>query len=388
MPKPSSRTLVVLSASLLSMVLGSVHAFSVFLEPLEQLFGASRSNVSMTYSLALVSLTIAVLVGHRVFSAIPSGLFAAVVCLVAAAGATLAAYANTMLGVWLGYGLVFGAANGFGYAFGLQISAQVNPGREGATMGIITASYALGAFVSPPLLSWVVSIGGFQWAMLGLAACLVLIAPICFSLFRKSGFQFQTGEKSTNSGPVSARSLVWLWLGYGAGVAAGLMAIGHATGIAKSAGLLQSLWIAPMMIAIFNMVGSFVGGWLADRVRHVLLLACLSIMSSLTLVFLALNDSAVATLLGLGIVGLTYGALIAAYPASISKMFGVLQGTRIYGRVFTAWGAAGLFAPWFAGFLFDLSGDYSVALGTAALLGFISAAAMFVLLKSKDQVRD
>ena len=45
---------VLLATSLVSMVLGSVHAFSVFLELLEVMFGTSRANVSLTYSFSLV----------------------------------------------------------------------------------------------------------------------------------------------------------------------------------------------------------------------------------------------------------------------------------------------------------------------------------------------
>ena len=51
---------VLLATASVSAVLGSVHAFSVFLIPIEQAFGASRSAVSLTYSFALVALTVAV----------------------------------------------------------------------------------------------------------------------------------------------------------------------------------------------------------------------------------------------------------------------------------------------------------------------------------------
>ncbi len=60
--------LALVSASLLAATLGSVHAFSVFLIPLESSFETTRSMVSLTYSLALVALTVAVLLGHHVFS--------------------------------------------------------------------------------------------------------------------------------------------------------------------------------------------------------------------------------------------------------------------------------------------------------------------------------
>ena len=285
----------------------------------------------------------------------------------------MAGQSSSMFGVWVGYGIIFGAANGFGYGFGLQMSAQASPGREGLAMGIVTAFYALGAFGAPPIFSWVVDLGGFQWAMYVLAAALILILPICMLLLMYSGGEFQAEESDPTIGSVSIKLTALLWLGYGTAVAAGLMAIGHATGIASSAGLKSNLWLAPMIIAIFNMAGSFIFGWLADRMRPDFLLSGLALVSAIALMLLSMIDGISFALFGLGVVGLTYGALIAAYPAVISKLFGVLRGVKIYGRVFTAWGTAGLLAPSFAAVLYDSSGSYSVALFVAAALGVISA---------------
>ena len=166
-----------------------------------------------------------------------------------------------------------------------------------------------------------------------------------------------------------------LWVGYGTGVAAGLMAIGHATGIVESAGLNAMLWIAPALTGIFNMGGSFLGGWLADRLRPGRLLPALALLTTFALLLLWAGGSVTAALVGLALVGLSYGATIAAYPAVITKMTGPEDGPRIYGQVFTAWGTAGLFAPWFAGLLYDRAGDYALAFVIAAGLSLLSAGA-------------
>ena len=384
MPKTNS-LLVLLSASLLSLVLGSVHAFSVFLEPLEARFNASRSATSLTYSLALVSLTLAVLFGHRIFSRWPAGLLVAGVCLLASSGALTAAYAPSLTVVWLGYSLLFGAANGLGYGFGLQIAAQANPGREGIAMGIVTACYALGAAVSPALFTWAMSLGGFSAAMLGLSAALLATAPVSAALMVKADARFSAAADDSAKKPAPSRRIALLWFGYGAGVAAGLMAIGHAAAIAKSLGFTGAPWVAPVLIAVCNMCGSFAGGWLVDRTALAKLLAGLPLTSAAALALLALDINSAVALLCLGITGFTYGAIIAAYPATIAKMFGTLDSPRIYGRVFTAWGSAGLCAPWLAGYLFDRTGGYSAALTTAAAFGVVSAGAVLLLFFREDR---
>ena len=52
---------------LVTFVLGSVHAFSVFIAPLEALLRLPRAEISLIYSLALVALTVSVLVGYRIY---------------------------------------------------------------------------------------------------------------------------------------------------------------------------------------------------------------------------------------------------------------------------------------------------------------------------------
>ena len=126
---------------------------------MEAAFGASRAAVSFTYSLALATLTLAVPFGHRFYAAWRPATFVSSLVLLAAGGAFIASLAPSLFVVWLGYGVLFGAANGLGYGFGLQLAAQANPGREGLAMGIVTAAYALGAAVSPPLFALAVDGG-------------------------------------------------------------------------------------------------------------------------------------------------------------------------------------------------------------------------------------
>lgn len=49
------------------------------------------------------------------------------------------------------------------------------------------------------------------------------------------------------------------------------------------------------------------------------------------------------------LVGFAYGGIIATYPAAIAILFPGEDGPLAYGRIFTAWGTAGLLAPWLAG---------------------------------------
>ena len=362
---------VVIAVSLVSAVLGTIHAFSVFIDPLEASFAASRSAVSLTYSLALVSLTSAVLVGPRLFGRWSAAAFIAGACAFAALGAVVAALAPSLPMVWLGYSLIFGAANGLGYGFGLQLAAQVSPGREGFAMGVVTAAYALGAALSPALFE---GAGGFTNAMLGLAAALAVAGAVSAIMLR--GVRFAPGS-AAGGAQAPAQEQILLWLGYFGAVLAGLMVIGHAAEIARSFAAPAPAWVAPMLIAIANLGGSIACGRAADHVPGGRILIALAAATAATAFALASLGGAV--LVALALVGFCYGGAIAVFPAVIAKRYGMAASARVYGRVFTAWGAAGLAGPWLAGALFDRSGDYDAALFTAAAVGLAGAAAFSLL---------
>ena len=384
---PQNGKLILFASMLLMVVLGSVHAFSVFLEPLETRFEASRSSVSLTYSLALITLTAIVLFGHRLYGLLKPRWFMSVVCLLAATGTFIAASANQLFFVWIGYSLLFGAANGLGYGYALQISAQANPNSKGLAMGLVTASYALGAALSPWPLAMALSKFGFATAMMGLGLTALLIMPVIMFAYHRGHAHLELPKAKNNAKNIpenqSRYSIILLWLAYGSAVTAGLMAIGHATGIAQESGVSTHLILAaPIILAVFNMSGSLLGGWMADRFSARLVLTILPLISAISLSALSQLIQGSAALIGLAAIGFIYGAIIAIYPSVINHWYGDIAGIRVYGKVFTAWGFAGLFGPWLAGKLYDQYTDYSIALLVAAAAGLLSAYIAFISFKS------
>ena len=84
------------------------------------------------------------------------------------------------------------------------------------------------------------------------------------------------------------------------------------------------------------------------------------------------GDGTVAVAM-VAIVALSYGAVIALYPAVVHDRFGVDGYPSAYGRIFTAWGTAGLVGPMGAGLLFETNNAYHVPILLAALAAAGSA---------------
>jgi len=360
---------------LVTFVLGSVHAFSVFILPLEALLVLPRSDISLIYSFALVAITLSVLFGYLIYARLAAWLLVLLTCLVAALGLVLAATASNWWLLFLGYSVLFGGANGVGYGFTLQLAAREMPENKGFAMGAVTAAYAVGSIVFARIFSAQIESTSVAAAFMALATGLVgcgLVAALLMYLVKAN----YGGSKAVSDEPgqrLDNRRVGLFWLAYMLSVFAGLMAIGHAAGIAISKGsnTEMSVWCA-MIIGIGSATGGFLAGWLVDRWPAPRFLIGLPLLSAASLLLLGFTVAEPLVMLLFALVGFSYGALIAIYPVSISNEFGDL-GAKAYGRVFTAWGFAGLVAPWSAGLIYDIQADYKLALVAASITALLSA---------------
>ncbi len=369
------------AAVILTTVLGSIHAFSVFVIPVEITLGAGRDAVSLVYGIALASLTVGVLVGPRLWQVASPPVVAATAFVLAAAGSALAAV-PALPALYLGYGGMFGFAVGSGYGFALVIVNHALSGRRGMATGVVTAVFALGAMAASFLFREAIALWSYQAALLGAAGFFLFCAVAVAVLLVRSGLTIAWPARQTGPAPKSAATpgFFCLWLGFGSGSMAGLMALGHAAAVMEHHGADPVLVTAGVMVITgTNACGSFAAGWLADRglTRQVML--GLPLLAIAGLLWLATTPAGTATIAGLAIIQIAYGGVIAVYPIATTALVGPLQAARVYGLAFTSWGIAGFAGPWIAGLLFEGSGGYTSAFIAAACVAAVSCLAVVPL---------
>jgi predicted MFS family arabinose efflux permease len=369
----NSNRLTLLASMLVTLVLGSVHAFSVFVAPLENLLLLPRAEVSLVYSLALVMLTLAVLLGYRIYRLLSPAWLVLTTCLFATAGLALAAQASDWGMLCLGYSLIFGFSNGVGYGYCLQLVGRTMPEVKGFAMGAVTASYAVGSVVFAQVFAWRIAAAGVESALLTIAAALVVCGIAAATMLRIARTSYEIPAVDRGHGETGSAEVALFWIAYMASVFAGLMAIGHAAGIALSRNAtLELSTLAAITTGVGSALGGFASGWLIDRFSVRRLMIGLPLLSAVALLAMASSREAFAVVALLSLVGFCYGTVIAVYPVAISDRFGE-RGPEAYGRVFTAWGFAGLAGPWSAGWIFDWRGGYEAAMLSAAGIAVLSA---------------
>ena len=253
---------------LVTFVLGSVHAFSVFLAPLEVKLGLPRAQISLVYSFALVAITLSVTVGYRVYAALPAWWLVAITSVTAAAGLGLAAAAVNWWMLFAGYSLAFGTSNGIGYGFSLQLAGKAMPTARGFAMGAVTAAYAVGSILFAQVIAWRIGAASVGSAFAAIGVAVLLFGLAAAVMLRFAGARYDTPRQGRGAMPqaLAAADLWRFWFAYLTAVFAGLMAIGHAAAIAQTRGASVELatWTA-MIVGVGSALGGFVAGWLVDR---------------------------------------------------------------------------------------------------------------------------
>ena len=370
----NKQSFVVIACLLITFCMGSLHAFSTLIENIELQIDVSRMASSLVYSTALICVTVAVFFGHILYRQLSPLLIIFLIASLPLIG-ILISNTGSWIGWIIGYGIFFGFASGLGYGFSLHaVSSVVSSQKLGLALGSVTASYAFGAVVFsiiyPLLFNQFTFIVGY---IIGVSILSIVVIVALF-LFRSSRIELTLKANSSINNQENSPKFFRLWLGYFLGVFAGLMTIGHAVPMIKATG--GSITIAITGITLMSLGSGVAGvyaGWLSDRFGCKRPLVVILIINSIALFSLTIFININLTLILMILVASLYGAVIAIYPTLVSNIFGPDKSAWAYGRIFTAWGFAGLASPFLAGWLFDQSNQYNSSLLVAFILSILSA---------------
>lgn len=362
--------------------IGPLYAWSLFIEPLEALLSQSRASISGVFSIANVGFTIGLLVGPLSYGRVPLAALSLLTIVMGASGLLIAATTPlTLWGIWIGYGGLFGLANGLGYSLCLQIVHTALPKRAGLATGVIVSSYALGSIGWSPFLSWSIAEYGPATTLLGAAAAAAVIGCTAHAILMWSGatLKVERAPVQRSKGPTRLAPIIVLWLSFLFGSITGMLTIGHASPIVSAqGGSSAASALAVSLVTVGNFVGRFGGGWTSDRISPRLTTAAFQALAATAAAVALLWPGIGSALVMLFVVGCGYGWMSGAYPVIIAHAFGASAVGRIYGYVNTAWGFAALSAPYAAGALFDITANYTVALAIAGIAAMCASAVLTI----------
>jgi OFA family oxalate/formate antiporter-like MFS transporter len=357
------------AATALNAPLGSLYAFSVFLQPLEALLGLHRADLAIVFAVAAAGFGAGMILAPSVYGVAPTPLVVLACAATSTLGIALAATAGGLAQLAIGYGVCFGAGGGAAYIVVQQIVNLAVTGRHGLVNGYVVSLYPAGAMIAAPLFGWGIRALGVRATLGGLAAVLAVTGLISAWLTARSGVTLAaTTGVSALRADERRRPVFWrLWLVFFLAASAGLMVLSQAAGIITAYGGSAPLAVyGTTFITATIAAARLGGGWMVDWLAIPSVAAGAHAVALAGSVALTLWPGPAISVIALALVGLGYGLISGVTAAAVAVYWRRALYGRMAGRIYMAWCAAAIVLPITAGRLFDLTHGYGTAVLIAA----------------------
>lgn len=363
--------------------IGSVYAWSVFTGPLQEEIGWSLSDVSLTFSLAILFLGLsAAFMGHFVEKYGPraSGLISTTFF---AAGMVIAGYAVQIETLWLlylGYGVLGGIGLGIGYITPVSTLVKWFPDRRGMATGLAIMGFGFAAMIASPAMEYLMTTFSIPTTFYVLAAVYFIVMLLSSLYLEKppEGYhpksdQIDEEEKKkattdlvqlTANQAIKTRRFYFLWIMLFINITCGIAILNVAspmsvemTGVSAAAAAL----IVGIM-GVFNGGGRLAWASVSDYIGRPNVYTLFFGIQIVMFALLPLISNPFLFSVVLFIIMTCYGGGFASIPAYIGDIFGTKQLGAIHGYILTAWSAAGLAGPLIISKVYEITSSYTMTL--------------------------
>ncbi|MET3924931.1 MFS transporter [Devosia sp. 2618] len=260
-------------------------------------------------------------------------------------------------------------------AFGRSVPAE----KRSLIFGVATAASSFGQFAFAPISQGFINAFGWQSALIYLAFALLLIIPLSYALRGRT--ENTTGEADLPF--MEALSKAW---GYGSYrlLVIGFFVCGfhlafinvHLPAYLVQCGLSPEVgsWTIAV-IGLFNIVGSLLAGYLGGRLPKQLLLASIYLLRAVAIgAFLLIPVSETTAYAFAASMGLLWLSTVPLTAGLVSLFFGARYLGMFYGLAFFSHQLGSFVGVWLGGYVYDVTGSYSLVWYLSIVLGLASAA--------------
>lgn len=274
-------------------------------------------------------------------------------------------------------------------------------------MGIVIAGTGVSGFITPPVVSHLISIYGWRlsYLIMGLAVGSIVISAAMFLREAPQQIGVSSDKRrvsktvydrnrenimSSNAKSFSFRKALrtktfWLlgltqfMVGFGL-----QMIMVHIIAYVQENFKLSPINAATVLstIGIASIVGKLVMGAASDRIGKRTALAISTLIEGIMIIGL-MNSNPWTVYIFAGIYGFGYGGHVPQFPALTREFFGLPRMGVILGAATIFYGAGGALGPFLAGHIFDKTGNYVDAFTLGAMAMFLAAGSVVFLKKPK-----
>jgi OFA family oxalate/formate antiporter-like MFS transporter len=380
---------IAVAGVLLQMALGAVYAWSVFRIPLAKQFHWSISQVTLTFTIAIMALGFASFFGGLWLKRVGPRVVAMTGGALYGAGVFLSSFSyHGLWWLYLTYGVIGGIGLGFSYIVPISVLVKWFPDRRGLMTGIAVGGFGAGALITAPIATRLIqSVGVLHtFAYLGIAYLIISVASASFLQNPPEGWtpdgwkpgKKQSAQKSNNDFTLGEAVRTWqfwaLWLLLFLNTSAGISIISQEAPMFQEFAKITAIVAAGMVgiVSIGNALGRVFWAWISDLVGRKATFAVMFIVQ-LVLFWLLPGFHSVTSVTVLAFfILMCYGGGFGTMPAFAADYFGPGNVGSIYGLILTAWGFASAFGPLLIAHLRQTSGAYTSGLHIIAIVMAVS----------------
>ena len=378
---------------------GLVYAWSVLSTPIAQEFTDwTKAQLSLTFTIAMTLFCIGCLVGGLLAGRVKARINVWAAGILFLAGFLVAAETQSVVVLYLGFGVLGGFASGLAYNAVMSTMMAWFPDKGGLISGILLMGFGIGSFVIGKVYQALTpgEIGGWRISFKVFAVILCVVMIVCGFFFRKPGADFQPpvpAEKKVSGNRVEGldvgpgimlkRPAFWMYYLWAIFLsAAGLALVSQASGIAMEVGPeINAGTIATVvgLISVMNGAGRVFFGSLFDKKGYrVTMLLDMAVYILAGIILAAAIRSGSFSLVGVGFIvgGFAYGCVTPTNSAIIRSFYGPTHYPVNFSIINTNLIIAS-FGSTIAGSLYDSSGSY---LSTIFMLLLVTVIGFFCFL--------
>lgn len=375
---------------------GTYLAFGVFLKPVIADLGWNRSMTSGAFSLAMVIQGLIGIAMGGLTDRLGPRLVMTLCGFFVGAGYMLMSQIGDVWQLYLFYGVIVGIGMGGGFVPLASTIGRWFVKRRGVMTGVVVGGLGIGTLIGPPIASWLISIYDWRVSYLVIGGAVLVIVMAISQLLRQEparmgllpygvGHSEGKGAKFSIEGFSLKESLklrqFWLifimMFCFGFAVFAVLVhLVPHATDLGITATVAATILAASGALDIIGRIGL---GSAADRIgnRQIFVISFILLAAALFLVVPATEIWML--LLFAAAVGVSHGGMGAAEAPLAAEYFGLKSHGLILGVIALGFTVGGAVGPSVAGYLYDISGNYSMAFITCGAFGALGLVLTLVL---------
>ena len=375
------RWLYVLVGFLMNVCLGAVYAYSVFRQPLQNLWGINATQVGLPFMVFLAMFAVAMALAGSLIEKWGPRKTSLLGGVLVGAGWILSGFSPNVWLLTALYGGIAGGGVGILYGCPIAVSAKWFPDRKGLAVGLTVMGFGISALLMAPVIGALipdpVNAPGqalFAFKVLGIVFFVLLFLLALPLRFPPQGWLPRGCEPGKGKAPIRVGAdldrrqmlrtglFYALWVCFTIGCLAGLMAIGIAkpfgTEVATLQGTLATVSVS--IFAVFNGLGRPLFGWLTDRLtpRYAATLSFILILTAAALLYFLGEGSAPIYLVAFSLLWMNLGGWLAIAPTATATFFGTKHYAKNYGIVFSSYGLGAILGTLLSGQIKDLTGSY------------------------------